>query len=480
MAFIKNTPAGKKTLSRQELFASAPVPEALYAMAVPTVISQLINLVYNMVDAFFIGRTGNSYMMAATTITLTMVMLNVALSNLFGIGGGSLVARLMGAGKEEEGKSVSAFAVYAAAAAAAVYSALVFLFLDPILLFLGASDATIGYARSYASIVTVIGCLPALLSMVLAHLLRNAGLSSQAGIGLSGGGILNMILDPLFMFVILPKGQEVTGAAIATTLSGTVACIYLFVTYVKASKTAPLSAGWSDARKISGENIREMFEVGIPSAVLPALFDLASICVNILAAAHNDLVLAGMGIVVKIERVPNAVNIGICQGMLPIVAYNYSSGNRERMRETIETARKAGLLIAALCIAFFEIFAGPASGLFLSTSAKDAETALVTVGFAALFLRIRALASPAQFLNYHSSFCMQAMGFGKATLLHAFVRELVFYIPCMVFLDRQFGEVGLAAALPAGEAFGAAFAIFLLLFLLKKTGSDIAGNNKRH
>ncbi|MDO4521087.1 MAG: MATE family efflux transporter, partial [Erysipelotrichaceae bacterium] len=94
----------KKTISKQELFASVPEPQALFTMAVPTIISQVINLIYNMVDAFFIGRTGNSYMMAATSVTLTMVMMNVALSNLFGIGGGSLVARLMGQKKDQEGR----------------------------------------------------------------------------------------------------------------------------------------------------------------------------------------------------------------------------------------------------------------------------------------------------------------------------------------------------------------------------------------
>ena len=459
----------KKSVDKARLFAEVPVPEALFTMAVPTIISQLINLIYNMVDAFFIGRTGNSYMMAATTITLTLFMMNVALSNLFGIGGGSLVARMMGVGKTDEARRVSAFALYGAAAVAVAYSLLIGLFLRPLLRFLGASDATMGYARSYALIVIVLGSLPSILSMTLAHLLRNTGFSSQASAGLSGGGILNVLLDPLFMFVLLPPGNEVTGAAIATTLSNTAACIYLLCAYRKASKDAPLSFGPRDALAIGKGNVKALFSVGVPSAVLTGLFDLANICVNILAAAHNDLVLAGMGIVMKVERIPNAVNIGICQGMLPIVAYNYSSGNHARMRDTISTARKSGLCVSALCVVLFEIFARPASRLFLSVSAGDAETALVTVGYAALFLRIRCTASPVQFLNYHTSYCMQAMGDGRGTLLHAFVREVVFYIPFMFLLDGAFGEVGLAAALIAGESCGAAFALYLLRKALKKT-----------
>lgn len=462
----------KQNISKQELFAKTPVRQALLTMAIPTIISQMINLIYNMVDAFFIGRTGNSYMMAATTITLTMVMMNVALSNLFGIGGGSLVARLMGAGQPDKARRVSAFGMYGAIAIALVYSLLIGLFLDPILKFLGASEATLGFARQYALIVTVLGSLPSILSLTLAHLLRNAGFSSQASMGLSMGGILNCALDPLFMFVLLPKGQEVTGAAIATALSNVIACAYLLYAYARATKDAPLSFRPADAKAVGGENIRLLLSVGVPSAILTGLFDVANICVNIIAAAHNDLVLAGMGIVMKVERVPNAINIGICQGMLPIVAYNFTSGDHKRMKAVISTARKTGLIVSFACMALFQLFAAQAARAFLSTSAGDVAAALATVGYATLFLRIRSLASPVQFINYHTSYCMQAMGNGRGTMLHAFVRELVFYIPMMFILDRLFGETGLAAALPVGEACGAVFALCLLRRWLRSHSTE--------
>ena len=466
--------AGGRPESKQQLFAETPVPKALWTMAIPTVISQLINLIYNMVDAFFIGRTGNSFMMAATSLTLTLILMNVALSNLFGIGGGSLVARLMGVRKEDNAKQVSAFSVYGAAAIALLYSFLIGIFLDPLLRFLGASDATIGFARSYTLIVIVLGGLPSILSLTLAHLLRNAGFSGQASIGLSGGGILNVVLDPLFMFVLLSPGQEVTGAAVATALSNILACLYLLYAYRKASEEAPLSFSPRKAAGVRGADVKSLFIVGVPSAVLTGLFDVANICVNILASAHSDLVLAAMGIVMKVERIPNAVNVGLCQGMLPIVAYNYASGNHDRMRETIRTARKAGLGIAFLSIVFFQLTASWCTRLFLNTGTGSTETALVTVGFAALFLRIRSVASPVQFINYNASYCMQAMGNGKRTLLHAFVRELVFYIPCMFLLDRLFGETGLAAALPVGETCGALFALYLLSRCIREAKNHTA------
>lgn len=464
----------KNSISKQELFETAPVSKALAAMAVPAIISQLINLVYNMVDAFFIGRTGNSYMMAATTLTLTLVMMNIAFSNLFGVGGGSLIARLLGVQKTEDAKKVSAFSLYGAAFIALLYSLLIGLFLDPILNFLGASDATREYARQYTIFVIVLGSLPTIMSATLAHLLRNTGNASQASIGLSSGGVLNILLDPLFMFVLLPEGYEVMGAALATLLSNVISCIYLLVAFCRASRTAPLSLKPRDAAAVGKENMKGIFAVGVPSAILTGLFDLANIFVNMLSAGHNDLVLAGMGIVMKVERLPNSINMGICQGMLPIVAYNYASGNRERMQKTMNIARWYGLIISLASIVLLEIFAAPVTRLFLSTDSADAEAALKTVGYAVIFLRIRCLASAPQFLNYHASFCMQAIGDGVGTMVHAVVRELVFYIPFMFLLNGMLGENGLAAALPVGEACGAVFALFLLRWTLKRSARKIS------
>ena len=448
---------------KQALFERTPVARALATMAFPTIVSQIISLVYNMVDAFFIGRTGNAYMTAATTLTLTLTMLSVAFSNLFGVGGGSQIARLMGARRQEETRAVSAYCAAGAVALAAAYSAVMGLFLTPILRFLGASPATLGFARAYTILVIVVGAVPTILSLTLAHMLRNAGFAAKASIGLSGGGILNMLLDPLFMFVLLPPGQEVTGAALATLLSNAASCVYLLL----ACRRAALCLDVRRAREITGENRRAVFAVGVPSAILTGLFDLANICVNLLASGHGDLALAGMGIVMKVERLPNAVNLGVCQGMLPIVAYNYAAKNHARMRQTIRVARWWGLGISAVSILLFELCAAPVTRLFLST--KSGGDALATVAFAALFLRIRAVASPVQFLNYSSSYCLQALGRGRATMLHAVVRELVFYIPAMFLLDRLFGEIGLAAALPIGEGLGALFALWLVRRVTRET-----------
>jgi multidrug efflux pump len=269
--------------------------------------------------------------------------------------------------------------------------------------------------------------------------------------------------------VLLPKGMEVFGAALATLLSNVVACIYLVLVMKKVSAGSPLSIRFHDVWKVDPDNLKSVFAVGIPSAALTGFFDVANIFLNVLMASHGDLELAAIGIVMKAERLPNAVNIGICQGMMPLVAYNYASGNWDRMKKVVSTTRFYGLLIAAASFVLFELLAPGIVHLFLSTSVGNVAESTETIGFAAIFLRIRCAASVPQFLNYSSSFCMQAVGYGSGTLLHAAVRELAFYIPFMYLLNLLFGINGLVSALVAGEACGAVFAFWLLARWKKRT-----------
>ena len=457
---------------KRELFETMPVPKAIAQMAVPTIISQLISLIYNVVDTLFIGQTGNSYMVAGVSLAYTVFMMTVSFGNLYGVGGGSLTARLMGKQDTEGAGRVTSYSFFGAIMIALVYSLLTGVFCNPLLKLLGTSENTMTFAKQYVYTVVVAGNLPIILSAVIAHLLRNAGYSRQASIGLSLGGVLNIALDPLFMFVLLPEGLEVFGAALATLLANIVACIYLITVYRKVGKTAPLSMNGKLALSITNEEKKALYKVGIPSAILTGLFDLANIVLNKLMSQYGDLPLAALGIVMKAERLPNAINIGICQGMLPIIAYNFSSGNRERMNAVIRTASVWGLGISFLCVGLFELCARPLTGVFLAAKGESAEIAVATIGYAVVFLRLRCLASPLQFMNYRSSFCLQAMGNGTYTLLHACVRELVFYIPFMYLLNGLFGMNGLVCSLIAGEGCGMLFALWLMARFMKKVSKE--------
>ncbi|MBR5381772.1 MAG: hypothetical protein IK136_04030, partial [Oscillospiraceae bacterium] len=251
---------------KREIFESMPVPKALAALAIPTIVSQLITMIYNFADTFFIGRTNDPYKVAAATLAFLLYFNLNALSNLFGVGGGSLISRLLGRKMDAEARTVCAFSFYAAILITAAYSLCCFVWRAPLLRLLGASDQTLGYASSYVFWVVVIGGIPSSLSMTMAHLLRSEGYAGYASFGLGMGGILNTLLDPLFMFVLLKPGMEVTGAALATMISNLCTLSFFAVIFVRLRGKTVLSA--SPGLVVSGARyIGEILATGFPSAL---------------------------------------------------------------------------------------------------------------------------------------------------------------------------------------------------------------------
>ena len=422
---------------RKEIFESIPVPSALRVMIVPAVISQLIVLIYNMADTFYVGQTGNPYMVAGTSLILPVFNITLCLAGLAGIGGGSLISRLLGQNREDEARRVSAFALRLSLCVAAVFSVGMGLFMRPVLEFLGAGENTYRYASQYALCVIVLGGIPTVLSNVLSNLIRSIGRSQQAGNGIALGGILNIALDPLFMFVLLPDGYEVLGAGIATCLSNCIACGYFLTLLVRMGRQSVITFRSGDGRA-ERESVIAVFAVGVPSAVATLLFDLDYMIIDKLMVSYHDLALAAIGIVLKVERFPLNVGIGICQGMLPLVAYNYASGNHERMRSIIRLARGLGLAVAAASILMYEILAGQLARVFIS----DAQT----VEMASRFLRIRVLATPLMFLSFFTVYLFQAFGKGRVSLFLGMTRWLVFNIPMLFILNGIFGMYGIVSS----------------------------------
>ena len=419
---------------QERIFESLSVPSALRVMIVPAVISQLIVLIYNMADTFYVGQTNNPYMVAAAALILPVFNITLCLAGLAGIGGGALISRLLGENREEEARRVSVFSLYLAILIAAVFALGMGIFMKPLLNLLGAGENTYEYARQYAFCVIVAGGIPTVLSNVLSNLIRSIGYSRQAGTGIVLGGLLNIALDPLFMFVLLPHGYEVLGAGAATCLSNCIACVYFIVVVCRMGKESIVTFHPKVGRP-ERESIAAVFTVGIPSAVATLLFDLDYVVIDKLMVSYHDLALAAIGIVLKVERFPLNVGIGICQGMMPLVAYNYAAGNKKRMEDTIRISRMLGLVIAGISILLYEIFAAQFIRLFIS----DAQT----VEMASAFLRIRVLATPLMFLSFFTVYLFQAFGMGKRSLFLGMMRWLVFNIPMLFLLNAVFGMYGI-------------------------------------
>ena len=441
--------------TKEDVFAKLPVPTALRKMILPAVVSQLIVLIYNMADTFYVGQTNNPYMVAATSLILPVFNITLCLSGLAGIGGGSLISRLLGQGEADEARRVSAFSLYLGLAVSALFSVGAGPFMRPLLSLLGAGERTYEYARQYAMCVIVFGGVPTVLSNVLSNLIRSIGMSRQASTGIILGGLLNIALDPLFMFVLLPKGSEVLGAGIATCLSNCVAFLYFAFILIRLRRDSVITFS-PRVGLPKRENAAAVFAVGVPSALTSLLFDLDYVIIDKLMVSYHDVALAAIGIVLKVERFPLNVGVGICQGMMPLVAYNYSAGNGKRMRDTIRLSRLVGLVVAAVSILLYELFAVQFAGLFIG----DAQT----VALASQFLRVRVLATPLMFLCFFTVYLFQAFGKGRVSLFLGVSRWLALNIPMLFLLNAIFGMYGIVWA----QATADFLAMLLSFYVLKK------------
>ena len=419
--------------NNREIFEKMSVPKALATLAVPTIISQLITMVYNLADTFFIGTTNDPSKIAASSVAFVLVFAMNCLSNLFGVGGGSLISRLLGEKRDKDAARVASFSFYGSILLALVYSLSVLVFMDPLLLKLGATSTSLGYARDYALWVIVIGGIPTTLGVTMSHLFRSEGYAKQASFGLAMGGVLNIILDPIFMFLILPAGNETKGAAIATMLSNIAVIIYFIVVYLFKRKQSVLSL--SPKNMIPEKRyIVKVFAVGFPSALGTFLACLTNIVINNLTSNYGDVAVAAVGIAKKIDMLPMNVGMGLCQGMMPLVAYNFASGDYKRMKSFATCARAVGMGFSALCIVVFEIFAAPVVSIF--------NGHLETVALGTDFLRILCLAVPLMIFNFQLSFTFQAMGMGKQSLILSSLRQGLVNIPLLFLMHHFFGLYG--------------------------------------
>ena len=422
---------------KTELFETMPVGKALLTMAIPTIVSQLITMIYNVADTFFIGLSNDPYKVAAASIVGVLFFMLNSLSNLFGVGGGSLLSRLLGEKREADAKRVGVFSFYGSLAIAAVYALVCFMFTRQLARLLGASDNTIDYAVSYLFWVVVVGGIPSTLGLTMSHLLRSAGYSKEAGTGLAIGGISNILLDPLFMFVLLPAGNEVTGAALATMLSNVLSLGYFLFVYRKLQGKTVLSISPQFIR-LKKSMIFEILAIGLPSALTALLANTTSIVKNNLTSGYGDIEMAAYGIVIKADMLPLNIGMGLCQGMMPLVAYNYASKNYPRMRSFTKAAQVAGMSTACVFIVLFEIFAPQLIWVFI----RD-ET---TIAYGTRFLRIACLATPFMISNFQKIYCLQAMGKGKESLLLGVCRQGLLAIPTLLILNHFVGLYGVVSA----------------------------------
>ena len=440
------------------LFEQMPIPRAVAKLAVPTILSSLVTVLYNLADTYFVGMLNNSVQNAAVTLAAPLILAFNAVNNLFGVGSSSMMSRALGSRDYETVHRSSAFGFYCSIFCGLLFSLLYVIFQPFVLTILGADATTAEATAGYLRWTVACGAAPTILNVVMAYLVRAEGAALHASIGTMSGCILNIILDPIF---ILPWGLNMgaEGAGLATFLSNCVACGYFFVLlYVKQKNTHVCirPSMFCLKRRI----VLGVCGVGIPASIQNLLNVTGMTVLNNFTSSYGSDAVAAMGITQKINMVPMQIAMGLSQGIMPLISYNYASGNTPRMKKTLTFAAKISLTALVIVAAGYYVGAGALVRMFMQDS--------TIVAYGTRFLRGFCLGLPFLCMDFLAVGVFQAVGLGKNAFIFAILRKVVLEIPALIILNALFPLYGLAYAQFAAEIVLATAAVVVLVRMFAK------------
>ena len=452
------------------LFEQTPIPKAVFLLAVPTILSSLVMVLYNLADTYFVGMLNDPVQNAAVTLAAPVLLAFNAINNLFGVGSSSMMSRALGRKDFDTVSRSSAFGFYSALGSGILFSILCTVFQNPLLVLLGADSTTMEATRQYLFWTVNCGAAPAILNVVMAYLVRSEGSSLHASLGTMSGCFLNIILDPIF---ILPWGFNLGagGAGLATFLSNCVACLYFFVLlFVRRGNTyVCISPKKFSFRK---SIVLGVCGVGVPASIQNLLNVTGMTLLNNFTSAYGADAVAAMGIAQKINMVPMQVSMGLSQGIMPLVSYNFASRNVKRMKGTVSFARKIALLLIITVSVLYFIFPGVFVRLFMDNP--------TIIEYGSRFLRGFCLGLPFLCLDFLAVGVFQASGMGKEALIFAILRKIVLEIPALCILNWIFPLYGLAYAQFTAEIVLAAASIVVLSRLFRRLETPSGAGEPSH
>lgn len=434
------------------LFEKEAIPKSVMALAVPTILSSLVMVIYNLADTFFVGMLNDPIQNSGVTLAAPVLLAFNAINNLFGVGSSSMMARALGRKDYETVAKTSSIGFYCSLFCSALFSLSCFLFMKQLLFVLGADAATSLATYQYLKWTVVCGAIPAILNVVLAYLVRSEGASLHASIGTMSGCILNIILDPLF---ILPGflNMKTEGAALATFISNCFSCLYFFVLLYKKKGNTFISLNFKKF-SFDKEIIKGICGVGIPASIQNLLNVTGMTIFNNITSTYGATAVASMGIVQKVYNIPWYISSGISQGVMPLISYNYASGNRQRMKDSFVFAIKISLSIIICFVLMYYIFADQVIQVFMNNEEIIHHGAILLRGFC--------LALPFLGIDFMAVGVFQAIGLGKYSLAFAIMRKIVLEIPAIFVLNWLFPLYGLGYSQFFAELILAMIAIWML------------------
>lgn len=429
-----------------ELFEKTPIHKAYFKFALPVVFSMVISLIYNMVDTYFIARTGNTNLIAGVSLSAPVFTLMIAFGDVFGLGGSSLISRLFGEKRDEDGKRISVFCFYAAILFGILVTAVMLLFRMPILKLFGTDADTLPYASQYYTYIAI-GAPFIILALTPSNILRTEGLASESMIGSILGSVVNIVLDPLFIFTL---GMGAAGAALATVIGNVFTDLFFVWVIVKKSKRLSIHP---KLLHIHPAEFGQLLVIGIPASITNIMQSLGITLTNRYLLSYGNLKIASMGIVMKVNMICVLVLVGFAFGAQPLIGYNYGAKNKDRLKEILKFSYTF-LGVLSVSLASLLALAAP---LMMRLFVKDTE--MIATGVPMLRLQLAGILFVAIVLVTTTTF--QSAGKALGAFLLSISRQGVFLILTLAAGSALFGYYGILAAQACSDFLTALLAVFL-------------------
>lgn len=424
---------------REKIFSSYPIPKAVAALALPCVLSNIVNVIYNMADTYFVSLMEDTNATAAVSITMPVFLFFVAFGNIFGVGGSAYISRSLGAGKREKVKQISSFCVFSSIGAGVLLLALILIFINPLVSGLGASAGAVSeYSRDYLKYIALGGPL-IVTSITASNLIRGEGAAKESMIGMMIGTVTNIILDPV-MILIFDMG--VGGAAIATVIGNLASVVYYAFYLIRGNSILSCNP----KRFYAGNGIAaNVIPIGVPAAINNILMSLSNIILNNLMKDYGEAAVAALGIAMKVNMLIVFVQMGMGMGIQPLIGYSFGAKNIKRLKGTIKFTILCTVIFGTILSVLYFIFTSSIINLF------NGENDPLVTEYGVKILRALIITGPFIGIMFAFNFAFQGMGKPVPSLILSLGRQGLIFLPVVIIMNRIFAFDGIIYAQPAAD-----------------------------
>lgn len=441
---------------REKIFASYPIPKAVAALAVPSVLSSIVNVIYNMADTYFVSLMKDTNATAAVSLTMPVFLFFVAFGNIFGVGGSAYISRSMGEGRKDRVKKISSFAIFSSILSGALLLALILIFIKPLITALGSTGAeTTEYAYGYLKYIAIGGPM-IVTSITASNLVRGEGGAKESMVGMMIGTVTNIILDPV---MILAMNMGVAGAAIATVIGNVASVVYYAIYLMKGNSILSCNP---KRFAVNDGIFKNVVSIGIPAAVNNILMSLSNIIMNNFMKEYGEAAVAALGIAMKVNMLIVFVQMGIGMGIQPLIGYSYGAKNIKRLKGVIKFTILCTVILGSVLTLLYFLFTDNIINIF------NGEHDPAVTDYGVTILRGLMVAGPFIGIMFTFNFAFQGMGKPVPTLILSLGRQGLIFLPLLIVMNKFVGFDGIVYAQATADLVCVVLAFVMFLIIVKQ------------